>query len=109
MATGIGRGSFFHLLGEKKNRTQEVSQKMSQSKGEARPRVQVGQLERLESQENIKTWLCLPFYIVKANRLSPWRWGESPPKQELLGHRLLQQEGGAGIVGHLAPGPSLLL
>ena len=109
MATGIGRGSFFHLLGEKKSRTQEMSQKMSQSKGEARPRVQVGQLGSLESQENIKMWLCLHLYIVKADQLSPWRWGESPPKQGVLGHRLLQQEGGAGIVGHLAPGPSLLL
>lgn len=109
MATGIGRGSFFHLLGEKKSRTQEMSQKMSQSKGEARPRVQVGQLGSLESQENIKMWLCLRLYIVKADQLSPWRWGESPPKQGVLGHRLLQQEGGAGIVGHLAPGPSLLL
>ena len=65
MATSIGRGSFFHLLGEKKNRTQEMSQEMSQSKGEAGPRVQLGQLERLESQENIKTWLCLPLYILK--------------------------------------------
>ena len=93
MATGIGRGSFFHLLGEKKNRTQEMSQEMSQSKGEAGPRVQLGQLERLESQENIKTWLCLPLYILKANQSSPWRWGKSPPKQGLFGHRLLQQGG----------------
>ena len=93
MATGIGRGSFFHLLGEKKNRTQEMSQEVSQSKGEAGPPVQVGQLERLESQKNIKMWLCLSLYTVKANQSSPWRWGKSPQKQGCLGHRLLQQGG----------------
>lgn len=63
--------------GEKKSRTQEMSQKMSQSKGEARPRVQVGQLGRLESQENIKTWLCLRLCIVKADQLSSLEMGRT--------------------------------
>lgn len=49
MATGIRRASFFHLLREKKNRTQD----MSQTQGEAECRLQVGRLQGLEAQVNI--------------------------------------------------------
>lgn len=69
MATGIGKDSFFHLLWEEKNQTQE----MSQTEGEAEHRLQVGQLGRLELQENIKEWCYFPLRVVRAKQLSPWR------------------------------------
>jgi len=56
MATSLGRASFFHLLWEKRNCTQE----MSQTPWEAPHPHQGEQMQSLELQENgIKKWLCL--------------------------------------------------
>lgn len=67
-----------------------------------------GQLEMLEPQENIQAWLYLRLRVAKTNQSSSRSWGEFPPKQGLLGQRLLQQ-GGAGMMGWSGPGPALLL
>lgn len=52
MATGTRRTSFFHLLWKKKNHTQD----MNHTEGKAEYHLQVGWLERLELQTNIKEW-----------------------------------------------------
>lgn len=56
---------------KKKSRTQEMSQKMSQSKGEARPRVQVGQLGGWSLRKTLRRKAVCVLYIVKADQLSP--------------------------------------
>lgn len=57
MATRLRRVSFFHLLWEKRNRTQE----MSQTPWEAQQPLQGDQMQSLDLEKNgTKEWRCLP-------------------------------------------------